>query len=180
MNRYIWAISGPQRQECACGIGAHNASNYAAALPLLQIKAGHVHSHYGSELSGIWGLGFMAMIGYNLDPLVLVLPFLIALMAARHSMQLISRYLEEVEKGADVKTAARTMFIAMFFPGIAAILTDAVGTALIAISVIPILTNIAIACTLWCFATFVLSLFFTPLILSYSKNQNGLRHILNL
>ena len=127
-----------------------------------------------ATLSGIWGLGFMAMIGYNLDPLVLVLPFLIALMAARHSMQLISRYLEEVEKGADVKTAARTMFVAMFFPGIAAILTDAVGTALIAISVIPILTNIAVACTLWCFATFVLSLFFTPLILSYLRKSKRL------
>jgi hypothetical protein len=89
-------------------------------------------------------------------------------------MQLISRYLEEIEKGADVKTAARTMFVAMFFPGIAAILTDAVGTGLIAISVIPILTNIAVACTLWCFATFVLSLFFTPLILSYIKKSKRL------
>ena len=45
-------------------------------------------------VSGIWGLGFMSLMGYNLDPLILVLPFLISLMTARHSMQLCARFLE--------------------------------------------------------------------------------------
>jgi len=38
-------------------------------------------------VSGIWGLGIMSLLGYNLDPLILVFPFLIALMTARHAMQ---------------------------------------------------------------------------------------------
>jgi predicted RND superfamily exporter protein len=125
-------------------------------------------------LSGIWGLGFMALMGYNLDPLVLVLPFLIALMTARHTMQLMNRYLEEIEAGADVKSAAFTLISAMFFPGVTSIITDALGVALVAIAAIPILTNIAIACTFWSVATVILSMIFTPLVLSYIRPSKRL------
>jgi predicted RND superfamily exporter protein len=127
-----------------------------------------------AAVSGIWGLGFMALVGYNLDPLIMVLPFLISLMTARHSMQLISRYLEEIENGVDVKTAAKTIISVMFFPGLTSIITDALGIALVAIAVIPVLTRIAIACTFWSIATVILSLFLTPLTLSYIKKSKRL------
>ena len=127
-----------------------------------------------AALSGIWGLGFMALVGFNLDPLILVLPFLIALMTARHTMQLMNRYLEEIEAGADVKTAAFTLIHAMFFPGVTSIITDALGVALVAIAAIPILTNIAIACTFWSVATVILSMIFTPLVLSYIRPSKRL------
>jgi predicted RND superfamily exporter protein len=125
-------------------------------------------------LSGIWGLGFMAMVGFNLDPLVLVLPFLISLMTARHSMQLINRYLEEVEKGVAVKSASATLIRTMFAPGVTGIVTDALGIGLIAIAAIPILQNIAIACAFWSVATIILALLFTPLVLSYIKPSKRL------
>ncbi len=125
-------------------------------------------------LSGIWGLGFMAMVGFNLDPLVLVLPFLISLMTARHSMQLINRYLEEVEKGVDVKASSATLIRTMFAPGVTGIVTDALGIGLIAIAAIPILQNIAIACAFWSVATIILALLFTPLVLSYIKPSKRL------
>ncbi len=124
--------------------------------------------------SGIWGLGFMALMGYNLDPLILVLPFLIALMTARHTMQLMNRYLDEIESGADFKSAAFTLIRAMFFPGVTSIITDALGVALVAIAAIPVLTNIAIACTFWSVATVILSMIFIPLVLSYMKPSKRL------
>jgi predicted RND superfamily exporter protein len=125
-------------------------------------------------ISGIWGLGFMSMVGFNLDPLILVLPFLISLMTARHSMQLINRYLEEVEKGVEVKTASQTLIRTMFAPGVTGIVTDAFGIALVAIAAIPILQNMAIACSFWSIATVILSLLFTPLILSYIRPSKRL------
>jgi predicted RND superfamily exporter protein len=124
--------------------------------------------------SGIWGLGFMAMAGFNLDPLILVLPFLISLMTARHSMQLINRYLEEVETGADVKAASHTLISSMFAPGVTGIITDALGIGLVAIASIPILQNISIACAFWSVATVILALLFTPLVLSYIKPSKRL------
>ncbi len=124
--------------------------------------------------SGIWGLGFMAMAGFNLDPLILVLPFLISLMTARHSMQLINRYLEEVETGADVKTSSHILISTMFAPGVTGIVTDALGIGLVAIAFIPILQNISIACAFWSVATIILALLFTPLVLSYIKPSKRL------
>jgi len=119
--------------------------------------------------SGIWGLGFMSMVGFNLDPLILVLPFLISLMTARHSMQLINRYLEEVEKGVEVKDASHTLIRSMFAPGVTGIVTDALGIALVAVAAIPILQRISIACAFWSVATIILALLFTPLVLSYIR-----------
>jgi len=49
-------------------------------------------------VSAVWGLGFLSMVGYQLDPLVLVFPFLIAAMAASHTTQIGKRYKEEAAK----------------------------------------------------------------------------------
>ena len=46
-------------------------------------------------ISGIWGLGFVGVLGYNLDPLVLVVPLLITARAISHSVQMVERYKEE-------------------------------------------------------------------------------------
>ncbi len=119
-----------------------------------------------AAMSAVWGLGFMSLMGFNLDPLILVLPFLIALMTARHSMQCISRYLEEYAVTRDIKKTAVTTIENMLLPGITSIITDAIGIALVSIATIPVLTNIAITCSFWCVATVILSVMLTPLILS--------------
>ncbi|MCX8044123.1 MAG: MMPL family transporter [Desulfobacterota bacterium] len=119
-----------------------------------------------AAISAVWGLGFMSLMKFNLDPLVLVLPFLISLMTARHSMQLISRYLEEFERTGDSKKAAAITIEHMLLPGLTSIITDALGIALVGIAAIPILVNIAIACGFWSVATVVLSVLFTPLSLA--------------
>ena len=58
---------------------------YGVFLPLL-----------GIALSSIWGLGFISLLKWNLDPLNLVIPFLIAARAMSHSIQLVERYYGEL------------------------------------------------------------------------------------
>ena len=128
-----------------------------------------------AAISAMWGLGFMAFVGFTLDPLILVLPFLISLMAARHSMQCLSRYLEEYATAKNIQTAAVATIESMFLPGVTGIITDALGIGLVAIAVIPILTNIAVACSFWCIATVVLSVIFTPLLLSFIPETKRVR-----
>jgi len=127
-----------------------------------------------AAVSGIWGLGFMAFMGYNLDPLVLVLPFLIALMTARHSMQLCARFLEEYGSGKSIQASSQIIISSMFIPGITSIITDCLGIALVAVAPIPILQKIAISCAFWSIATTVLALILTPLILSYLPESKRL------
>jgi hypothetical protein len=126
--------------------------------------------------SAIWGLGFMALLGYNLDPLMLVLPFLISLMTARHSMQFMSRYMEEFELTGDVKQASQNIIETMFIPGLTSIITDALGIALVAIATIPVLIRISITCAFWSIATVILSMLFTPLVLSYIPESKRFVH----
>ena len=127
-------------------------------------------------ISAVWGLGFMSILGYTLDPLILVLPFLIALMTARHSMQLILRYIEEIGQGASNREAARTLIWAMFTPGLSSIVTDAGGVALVACAAIPLLQKIAYTCLFWSIVTVVFSLIFTPIFLIVLPESKNLRN----
>jgi predicted RND superfamily exporter protein len=126
----------------------------------------------------------MAMLGYNLDPLILVLPFLIAMMTARHGMQKLVRYTEEYMKVGDGRRAARNVIVAMFAAGVTGIVTDSFGVALVALAVIPILQDISMVCVLWTIPTLIIALILTPLLLSfvpvskalmaqYQKRQKG-------
>jgi len=118
-------------------------------------------------VSGIWGLGFMAIMGYSLDPLVFVLPFLISLMAFRHSHQLYNRYYEEYIKTGDTTAGVRVIIEQMFLPGMISILTDAFGIAIVAITPVPVLQHIAIAGAFWSVVTVIVGLILTPVLLTY-------------
>ncbi len=118
-------------------------------------------------VSGIWGLGIMSLLGYNLDPLVLVFPFLIALMTARHAMQKLARYTEEYLKTGNGKTASKNVVEAMFMAGVTGIMTDTFGISLVAIAAIPLLQRTAITCVLWTLPTLFIALIFTPVLLSF-------------
>jgi predicted RND superfamily exporter protein len=118
-------------------------------------------------LSGVWGLGFMCLWGYNLDPLILVFPFLVASRAACHTVQVIKRYTEECLITKEGKSACKRVIEGMFIPGFTAITTDAMGIILIALTPIQILQKITVACTFWCIAQIIIAIILVPVLLSY-------------
>jgi len=115
----------------------------------------------------IWALGFMALMGYNLDPLVFVIPFLIALMAFRHSHQLYNRFYEEYERTNDKMEGCRVIIANMFMPGLTSIVTDACGIAIVGIIPIAVLRSISTASAFASFVTVFIGLILTPILLSY-------------
>jgi len=118
-------------------------------------------------VSGLWGLGFMCLLGYNLDPLILVFPFLIASRAACHTVQVIKRYTEECLIAKEGKSACKKVIERMFIPGFTAITTDAMGIILIALTPIQILQKITLSCTFWCIAQVIVAIILVPIILSF-------------
>ena len=52
----------------------------------------------GMILTSIWGVGFMGLFGYNLDPLMLVVPFLISARSMSHGIQKVERYFLELSR----------------------------------------------------------------------------------
>ena len=118
-------------------------------------------------VSAIWGLGFLSLFRFNLDPLVIVFPFLISAMAASHSVQIIKRYNEEAFRVKDVQQACKNTLAALFAPGAAGILTESIGILVIALVPIPALQKISLSCAFWAFATIAIVMFMTPILLSY-------------
>ena len=125
-------------------------------------------------VSGVWGLGFMCLLGYNLDPLILVFPFLIASRAACHTVQVIKRYTEECLITKEGKSACKRVIESMFIPGFTAITTDAMGIILIALTPIQILQKITLSCTFWCIAQILIAIILIPIILSFLPISTGL------
>ena len=128
---------------------------YGIALPLL-----------GIALSSICGLGFMSIMGINLEPLSLPIPFLIAARATSHGVQLVSRYYEEMAIVRDSKKAARNALDALFRPGSLAIIVDAVGIAVLVLGAAPFNHKLGIAAGFWGFSVIWTVHFMVPLALT--------------
>ncbi|MBS1188307.1 MAG: hypothetical protein H6R10_99 [Rhodocyclaceae bacterium] len=146
---------------------------YGIALPLL-----------GIALSSIWGLGFMAVMGINLEPLALPIPFLIAARATSHGVQLVVRYYEELALVKDAKKAARNALDALFRPGSLAIIVDAVGIAVLMLGAAPFNYKLGLSAGFWGFSVIFTVHFMVPLALTIlpqpRQTENGNQGVRNL
>ena len=93
-------------------------------------------------INAVWGLGLLAMLKFNLDPLVLVFPFLIAARTASHAVQVLKRYTEEAFKLQDSKAACKKVISSMIVPGTSGVITETSGIIIIAITPIKLLYKI--------------------------------------
>jgi len=117
-------------------------------------------------VSSIWGVGIISLFGYNLDPLGLVIPFLISARAMSHGIQIVERYYLELNDHADHHLAARVTFESLFRPGSLGVVSDAIGLLLIAIGSIPLNTKLAHYASLWALCIIITVLLAVPLLLS--------------
>lgn len=138
---------------------------YGVLLPLI-----------GISLSSIWGLGFMALFGFNLEPLAMPIPFLIAARATSHGVQLVARYYEEFELVHDGKKAARNALDALFRPGSLAIIVDALGIGVLVLATVPYDHKLGLSAGFWALSVIFTVHFMVPLALTVlpapRKTQN--------
>lgn len=120
----------------------------------------------GVLISATWGLGIVSLLGYNLDPLTLVIPFLITARAMSHGIQLVERYYQEVPRARDNHDAARRTFESLFRPGTLGIVSDAVGLLLISLGSSPINVKLGIYASIWASSVVITVLMAVPLVLS--------------
>ena len=118
-------------------------------------------------MSACMGLGFLGVLKQNFDPLVMVIPFIITARALSHSVQVVSRFLDEHERIPDKWQAALATSSALFKPGTLAILTDIIGISLIYIAPIPLLQKLALMGAFWLTSIFFSGMIFSPILLSF-------------
>lgn len=140
----------------------------------------------GILISSTWGLGFVSLLGYNLDPLTLVVPFLIAARGLSHGIQIVERYYQELPTSETGREAAQRTFESLFRPGSLGVISDGIGIFLISLGSIPINTKLAYYGSLWALSVIFSVLITVPLILSmlpkpkYEEKANPLGDTLSL
>jgi predicted RND superfamily exporter protein len=121
-------------------------------------------------IAAAWGLGFIHLIGLALDPLMLVMPFLITARAVSHAIQMHDRYYEEFEKsGWHKRRAIVASFGELFVPTLSGITTDAFGVLVILLVPVGMLQKLAITASWWILAITVSEMLLNPIVYYYLK-----------
>ncbi|MGE0857712.1 MAG: RND family transporter [Gammaproteobacteria bacterium] len=121
----------------------------------------------GTALSTVWGLGFVAWLGYNLDPLILVVPMIISARTASHCVQMMERYHDEIRLGAARGPAVETCMAELMVPAAVGIFTDVVGLLVLTVSSIPLIAKLGFFAAFWSFSNLVTVVLLVPLVLSW-------------
>ncbi|GIW42534.1 MAG: hypothetical protein KatS3mg076_3111 [Candidatus Binatia bacterium] len=122
---------------------------------------------FSGILSSIWGLSIAAILGFNLDPLVLVIPIFLTARALSHSVQSMDRYHEEYYRTGDKHQAIVLSYSHLFPPAIASIVTDGIGLLIVAVAPIPLIQKVAIFASFWVVSIFISVVTLHPIILTY-------------
>lgn len=117
-------------------------------------------------VSAVWGLGFASAAGFNIDPLILVVPLLLSARALSHSVQSMERYHEEYAAVGDKNKAIINAYSYLYKPGILGTISDGLGVLTIAVATIPVMQNLAMYGSFWVLTIYVSSIVMHPVIVS--------------
>ena len=115
----------------------------------------------------IWELGALPLLGFGIDPMGLLVPFLVFAIGVSHGVQMISGYAAEVYDGADPETASRTTFRRLLVPGGIALISDTIGFITILFIDIRIIQEMAIMASLGVACIILTNLVLLPVLISY-------------
>ena len=96
----------------------------------------------------LWLLGSLPILGFGIDPLSILVPFLIFSIGVSHAVQMTKTWEREVAGGADSLTGAKRAFAKLFIPGTLALATNVLGFAVIMLIPIDIVRELGITACL--------------------------------
>jgi len=118
-------------------------------------------------LSVVWELGIVNLLGLGIDPLSILVPFLIFSIASSHAVQMTNTWRQQVLAGGSSIHAAQQAFQRLFVPGTTALLGNAVGFAVIMLIDIPSIHILGIVAAIGVAVMIVTNKFLLPAMLSY-------------
>ncbi|APV48375.1 transporter [Betaproteobacteria bacterium GR16-43] len=121
----------------------------------------------------LWLLGTLPILGYGIDPLSILVPFLIFSIGVSHAVQMTKTWEREVASGVDGLSAAKRSFAKLFIPGTLALLTNVLGFAVIMLIPIDIVRELGITASLGVAWMIITNKMLLPILLSYSTLSKG-------
>ncbi len=120
-----------------------------------------------SLIAVVWQLGLLTLLGYGIDPMSILVPFLVFAIGVSHSVQMLGAVRAEVFKGAAGLPAAQGGFKKLIIPGTIALISDTIGFITILLIKIQIIQEMAITAGLGVAVIIFTNLFLLPVLLSY-------------
>ena len=118
----------------------------------------------------VWLLGMLPLLGYGIDPMSILVPFLIFSIGVSHAVQMANAWRHEVAvNGATPLNAARSAFTRLLVPGVVALVTDVLGFLVILHIEIDIVRELGITSSLGLAAMLLTNMLLLPALLSYIR-----------
>jgi uncharacterized protein len=143
----------------------------ALMLVILYLTLGRRSGWWAPIVTGlfstIWGLGFVGLMRFNFDPVMLVIPFILTARDLSHGIQWHGRYYDELDRTDDKMAACAATASLMLWPGILAVLANVAGVVFLASGDIPLLKQIGYGGAVWLGASLAMVFIFQPILMSY-------------
>jgi predicted RND superfamily exporter protein len=135
-----------------------------------------------AAISAVWAVAFAVFLNYNLDPLVIVVAFLITALAISNTVQVVSRFDHKLRHGIvdNVEDAARASIKKLFRPAMLAVAADAGCMLVVALTPIPLLQKIAFIGCFWVLSIAVTGVLLPGLALSWTRRPEHVLHPINV
>ncbi|MGY4831021.1 efflux RND transporter permease subunit [Sphaerotilaceae bacterium SBD11-9] len=114
-----------------------------------------------------WQLGLVALLGFELDPYSILVPFLVFAIGVSHGAQKMNGIMQDIGRGAHRLVAARFTFRRLFLAGLTALLADAVGFGVLMVIDIAVIKDLALTASLGVAVLIFTNLLLLPVLLSY-------------
>lgn len=122
-----------------------------------------------SLVAVIWQMGSLSLLGFGIDPMSILIPFLIFAIGVSHGVQMINSISKHVALGKTAKEAAQASFRALLIPGGVALLSDTVGFLTLLAIDIGIIRELAITASLGVAIVILTNLILLPVLVSFVR-----------
>jgi hypothetical protein len=122
-----------------------------------------------SLIAVVWQMGGLSSLGFGLDPMSILIPFLVFAIGVSHGVQMINSVVKKVASGLSTSEAAQASFNALLIPGGIALLSDTVGFLTLLSIDIGIIRELAITASIGVAMIILTNLILLPILLSYVK-----------
>ncbi|HYB64991.1 MAG TPA: MMPL family transporter [Steroidobacteraceae bacterium] len=128
-----------------------------------------------STIAVVWQLGSLVVLRYGIDPIGLLVPFLIFAIGVSHGVQKISAVADAALGGLESVEAARRVFRQLLMPAVIALLADLVGFVTILLIPVQVIREMAITASIGVAIVILTDLVLLPVLVSYVHFRPGFR-----
>ncbi|MGY2399986.1 efflux RND transporter permease subunit [Pseudomonas sp. SDO5271_S396] len=114
-----------------------------------------------------WQLGLVALLGFELDPYSVLVPFLVLAIGISHGAQKMNGIMQDIGRGMHRLVAARFTFRRLFLAGLTALLCDAVGFGVLMLIDIKVIQDLALIASIGVAVLVFTNLILLPILLSF-------------